>query len=123
MRFCLVFALLSMTSCFSLSSKECFDHDWHALGEKDGKAGKPYDPYGWYDDYERACSRYGDISTLKKQYNQGLEVGLSQYCTYDNGVVVGRSGKKYEHKCPQNLESEFVRGYQQGLTEHMGARR
>jgi hypothetical protein len=123
MRVFLVALVLLLTSCFSMTKQQCFDRDWRGLGVKDGEGGRPYDRFGWYNEYARTCSKYGDITALKKQYEDGLQQGLRGYCTFDNGLSIGRKGAEYKNVCPKTLEAEFTRGFQLGTTEYVRDRK
>jgi hypothetical protein len=46
---------------------------------------------------------------------QGYNQGAKTYCTYDNGLKVGKDGLYVSNTCKRpGLEYDFMQGYQQG---------
>ncbi|NNL81729.1 MAG: DUF2799 domain-containing protein, partial [Flavobacteriaceae bacterium] len=52
------------------------------------------------------------------QYRVGHQIGLTQFCTPDNGFKQGRAGRGYNNVCPDKLEGQFLAGYDTGLELH-----
>lgn len=84
--------------------------DWHEIGRLDGEKG--YDQ-ARFQQHIKACGEYG-VKPNMEIYNKGREIGLSLYCTPENGMTVGRSGSNYNNVCPANLERDFLKKYKIG---------
>jgi hypothetical protein len=103
-----VIALLS--GCATLSRNECLEADWFEIGRKDGMTGEPR---ALFQKHVDACLKHG-ISPNRYDYFAGRDMGLSIYCTENNGFEQGRRGKKYQYVCPPDLEQVFLIGFNQG---------
>ena len=51
-----------------------------------------------------------DVYMLRKKHAEGVDA----YCTKDNAMAVGVSGKRYTQICPKNLEEKFLVEYRKG---------
>jgi Protein of unknown function (DUF2799) len=96
--------------CATLSRDQCLQADWHELGYRDGSMGSPRSLFQKHYD---ACLEHG-VQAERDVYFAGRQEGLAVYCTYDSGFSQGRSGNRYQHVCPAELESEFSAGYARG---------
>ncbi len=105
--------LLVSTGCVSappLSRSECKYADWYSIGFRDATMGRPRSGISYY---VNACMQYG-VHPDKDSYMRGWNEGIKIYCTYEHGLEEGRQGKPYKYVCPHELESDFVRGYEEG---------
>ncbi len=50
------------------------------------------------------------LNSLVQSYNKGLMF----FCSKENALEVGLSGKQYENNCPTNMEKNFLVGYKKG---------
>ena len=66
-----IFGLL-ISSCTSMSEKECLSSNWYTKGIADAKAGKPKSTLGNYKD---TCKRHG-VMFDNEEYIEGYEKGL-----------------------------------------------
>ena len=106
-------ALLSLLcGCAVMSEPECLTADWHAVGERDGRDGRPLAHFAKY--YE-ACSQFG-VYPDEDAYQDGRDLGLRVYCTEDGGYREGRIGTGYRGVCPVTLEPYFLSGYNAGIS-------
>ena len=106
-------ALLSvLCGCAVMSEPECLTADWYALGERDGRDGRPLAHFARY--YE-ACSQFG-VYPDEDAYQDGRDLGLTVYCTEDGGYREGRIGTGYRGVCPVTLEPYFLAGYNAGIS-------
>lgn len=97
------FALL--TGCSTLGENECRTADWYQLGVRDGQQGELA---SLLDEHRDSCSRYG-IQPIKSNYFAGREVGLRQYCRFENAFRTGLSGGEYKGVCPPGADIKFRR--------------
>ena len=51
-------------------------------------------------------------------YQAGREQGVRQFCRPDKGYALGRRGGAYTGVCPEDLESAFLAGYDDGREIH-----
>jgi Protein of unknown function (DUF2799) len=111
------FAVLSVAlisvGCSSMTKKECETANWENIGRYDGGQGKPLQEYELMKNQCEMYSRTPDQAAYLKGYKDGLE----RYCTNRNGEILGRSGAQYFEQCPENLRSEFLKGYRYGLSQ------
>jgi hypothetical protein len=81
------------------------------LGVRDGQLGKSaYE----ISDRNPSCLQAG-LNLNARNYEQGRRRGLLTYCTYGNGLSLGRQGKAMPEVCPQN--SQFYAGYNNGTQQ------
>ena len=105
-------AVLLAGGCAVMSESQCVNADWRAVGEQDGRAGRPQ---ARLSDYYRVCAQYG-ITPDADAYEAGREIGLSFFCSSDNGYRQGRVGIWYQGVCPEVLEPDFLFGYEVGVS-------
>jgi len=101
---------LAMSSCASMSPKQCQSADWRAIGDSDGGGGYPMSRL---DAHAKACAKLA-ITPDPNLYAEGREQGLKRYCTEMRGFSEGRYGRSYSYVCPQPAEAAFLGGYVDG---------
>ena len=106
----LLASLLVLSGCATLSEEECLTADWFSIGFEDGANGYPSNRIGAH---REACAKHGVTPDLR-QYQDGHEEGLINFCTARNGFSRARNGYQYTGICPPSLEPEFLDGYQAG---------
>lgn len=106
---CILFAG-SLSGCASMSEEECLNADWRLMGFTDALQGRSTAALA---QHSRACAAVNVTPDLDL-YRQGHEEGARQYCTPANGYRAGSSGSTYQGICPADLETAFMRGYQDG---------
>lgn len=99
-----------LTGCASMSEEECLNADWRLMGFTDALQGRSTAALA---QHRRACAAVNVTPDLDL-YRQGHEEGARQYCTPANGYRAGSSGSTYQGICPADLETAFMRGYQDG---------
>lgn len=104
-------ALISLSSCATLSKKDCVKGDWYRVGYKDGLNGETL---GRLSKHEKACGKH-EIVVNPARYQQGRQTGLLAYCTESSGYEEGYQLDYYSGVCPKNLEQNFLHGYLRGL--------
>ncbi|MDN3610230.1 DUF2799 domain-containing protein [Vibrio ostreicida] len=98
--------LLSLSGCSSISEEECVLGDWYQIGLSDGQQGKRNSLAL----YSKDCAKY-NVGVDSSSYSQGRLQGLTSYCTYENGILVGKARVAYHKVCPADLSKDFLAGY------------
>jgi hypothetical protein len=99
-----------ISGCASMSSEECANSDWRAVGFEDGSRGYTTDRFA---NHRKACAKHGitaDFST----YQQGRADGLVEFCQPTRGFNLGASGGRYSGVCAADVEPEFLDAYRVG---------
>lgn len=102
---------LVLSSCASMSEKECLTVSWTDQGYRDGRQGYPM---ARVEDHREACVKVGVIPDIT-QYRAGHDRGVLEYCTPDNAVSEGRLGRPYRQACPVSLEGQFLAYHERGM--------
>jgi hypothetical protein len=105
---------VALTGCGgNVKQISCAGNDWLQLGYDTAMAGKSVRSF---DTYRKQCAE-----NLEKEamtiYLDGYTRGVMEYCTYDNGFVLGGQNKAIKNICPPELRTLFDRGYNVGLAE------
>src|SRR5690625_561949 len=103
----MVIAVVVMSGCATMTESECATADWHDVGYKDGRNGKPRD---YMQERSTDCAKRGYALDAKK-YQAGRDQGIAQYCTAENGRSEGLKGHPYLDACPAQLERDFLAPY------------
>ena len=109
----LVVALLGgmvISGCASMSSEECANSDWRAVGFEDGSRGYTSDRFA---SHRKACAKHG-ITADFGAYQQGRTDGLVEFCQPTRGFNLGASGGRYQGVCAADVEPEFLDAYRVG---------
>jgi hypothetical protein len=110
----IVLALTVLSGCASMSSEECVNSDWAAIGYEDGSRGYTTDKFG---SRRKACAKHG-VTADFKAYQEGREEGLVEFCQPSRGYNLGASGGKYYGVCDIAMEEEFLDAYRVGAQLH-----
>ncbi len=105
-----LFALLVLSGCASLSKEECLSADWYTIGYEDGLKGRSRGRLG---NHRKACVEYG-VTPETHKYFKGYDDGLVRYCVPGNGYKVGLAGHSVRAVCPSGLSRDFSAAYQYG---------
>ena len=104
-------ALVRLTSaCSTMNEDQCRSADWRTVGFEDGSRGSSQSRIG---DYRKACAEFGVQPDLNA-YREGHDQGVRTYCTRASGFEKGEAGFTYAGVCPEDLEPEFLAGYNAG---------
>ncbi|MBB3133476.1 hypothetical protein FHS26_001180 [Rhizobium pisi] len=106
---------LLLTSCYTISKKECLAGDWKGIGFTDGFNG--YQPQARFEGHIKSCKRVKVVPNLTL-WNQGYKKGLLRYCTASSGLWEGQHGYGYNGLCPPKTEAEFLRGHELGYRQY-----
>lgn len=96
--------------CASMSSDECANSDWTAVGYEDGARGYTSDRFS---KHRKACAKHG-ITAGFQAYQEGRDQGLVEYCKPGRGFSVGANGGRYHGVCAADLEPGFLEAYHVG---------
>ncbi|MFS2176709.1 gas vesicle protein [Rhizobium pisi] len=113
--FAVVGISLFLTSCYTISKKECLAGDWKGIGFTDGFNG--YQPQARFEGHIKSCKRVKVVPNLTL-WNQGYKKGLLRYCTGWSGLWEGQHGYSYNGLCPPKTEAEFLRGHEVGYRQY-----
>ena len=97
--------LITLAGCATLNEQECRTANWHDLGVKDGSNGQPASRI---ETHRKACADYG-IRPHERQYLDGRNKGLQEYCRIDNAFRSGLNGQQYQGVCPSTIDLLFRR--------------
>ncbi|MGJ8680026.1 DUF2799 domain-containing protein [Paraglaciecola sp.] len=103
--------VIVLSSCGStqLEVSECKSTNWEQKGLKDGASGVDVLEFN---NYVAACETENVVPD-KEAYYSGFQDGLVTYCTYDNGVELGKRSGKYYMACKDY--KDFGTGYAKGV--------
>lgn len=107
-------AVVVLSGCAGLTSKECNNADWVGVGYDIGEQGQKQKAF---DEFVSQCSEF-NVTPNKEEFIRGYNEGLETYCTNRNGYEQGKLNKKYLKVCPSNLEASFMEGYKTGKEEY-----
>jgi hypothetical protein len=110
----IVLAVAALSGCASMSSEECANSDWVAIGYEDGSRGYMTDKFG---SRRVACAKHG-VTADFKAYQEGREEGLVEFCQPSRGYNLGVSGGSYYGVCDVAMEEEFLDAYRVGSQLH-----
>lgn len=109
-------AVSMLSACASgpatMSSEECQNADWRAVGREDGLRGAPMEALGAR--VEQCSQTQASVDVVA--YRAGRLEGLTEFCTEENGYDFGYRGGDYHGVCPEEAEEDFIAGYQDGIT-------
>jgi hypothetical protein len=109
-----VMAVALLSGCASMSSEECINSDWVAIGYEDGSRGYTTDKFG---SRRKACAKHG-VTADFKAYQAGRQEGLVEFCQPSRGYNLGASGGKYYGVCDIATDEEFLDAYRVGSQLH-----
>lgn len=111
-RFALIAAAvaMSLSGCQVMSEKECRSADWHEVGYQDGRYGRER---ARIEDIAEACAK-ANVAPDRVRYFAGREIGLQEYCTPENGFLLGKNGGSMSQVCPPESVGGFEASYYKG---------
>lgn len=110
----MVLVIAALSGCASMSSEECANSDWVAVGYEDGSRGATSDKFGTR---RKACAKHG-ITADFQAYQQGRSEGLVEFCQPSRGYNLGVNGGTYHGVCDVAMEEEFLDAYRVGYELH-----
>lgn len=113
----LFLSLLLSCSSPSLREEDCLNRDWTQQGKRDAQKGLSK---AMYSTYIKVCNLRSQNKRLEL-YNSGYREGQISYCNYQNGFLVGESGREFPDVClikdyPQYRKG-FLSGQKKGLSK------
>ncbi len=109
----LLLLTLFISSCATLSKKDCESGNWRQIGFRDGANGHFSNRF---EEHQKACQSY-NVQPNFEVYKSGYREGVRQHCRPENGYKLGYQEKSYNGVCPDNLRDAFLRKYVEGLYE------
>ena len=106
----MVLVVAALSGCASMSSEECVNSDWVAIGYEDGSNGYGTDKFG---SRRKACAKHG-VTADFKAYQEGRDEGLVEFCQPSRGFNHGVNGRAYNGVCDAALEGDFLDAYRVG---------
>lgn len=99
-----------LTGCATMSPEECAVADWERIGEQDARSGHGMNYFA-----RRAsdCAEAG-YPADRDAWMHGWDIGITWFCTRNNGFRQGLNGYRYDRICPGHIEQEFLEGYETG---------
>ena len=110
----MVLVVAALSGCASMSSEECVNSDWVAVGYEDGSRGNTTDKFGTR---RKACAKHG-VTADFQAYQQGRSEGLVEFCQPSRGYNLGVNGGTYHGVCDIAMEEEFLDAYRVGYELH-----
>lgn len=106
----IILSIAMISGCASMSSDECANSDWSAIGFEDGSRGYTSDRFA---NHRKACAKHGMPADFGA-YQQGRNDGLVEFCQPGRGYNLGVGGGRYNGVCNADLEPGFLDAYRAG---------
>lgn len=106
----ILFSILAIGCQSDPKTAACAGNDWFELGRREGAAGKQIKP----EEITLRCEAAFDTNA-QNLYSLGYNNGLNEYCSYENGYSLGRSGSKLLDVCPRPSDELFKAAHARGL--------
>src|SRR5699024_1343215 len=100
----MVITVIAMSGCATMTESECATADWHDVGYKDGRNGRPR---AYMEERRTDCAKSG-YALEEKKYQAVRELGIVQYCTAENGLSEGLIGHPYLYAWPALLDLDLL---------------
>lgn len=97
---------LALSGCATLNEDQCTVTDWQQLGQAEGARGVSPNRIAGHNE---ACAKFG-LPVDAPAWQTGWQTGIRQYCTFENGVELGRRGTRGSDHCPADLAADFRLG-------------
>ncbi|MEM7239537.1 MAG: DUF2799 domain-containing protein [Pseudomonadota bacterium] len=95
-------------------SAACTAQSWERFGENDGRLGiSTQDRIELFE----TCNNQGIPADIAA-YEAGKARGIEVYCTLENGLEVGQTGRPYDGVCSGQQELDFLQGYNVGFAQY-----
>jgi hypothetical protein len=103
---------LGLLGCTNINESQCLNADWNTIGFEDGLSGRNE---AQISQHRKDCAEHGVLPNLA-EYRAGHVTGSERFCTSANGFKQGLAGRSYARNCPQQLEPQFLLGFNDGQT-------
>jgi len=105
-----ILCVLLISSCASISKKDCQNANWETIGYTEGTRGLRTSTV---EKYNESCAKHGMAPDVVA-YQRGWDIGIRSYCTEDSGYTAGFAGLLYRDICPADLAPAYRSGWEQG---------
>lgn len=104
-----LFLLLFFVAGCSTMNDKCKTANWEDYGEGDALDGTNHTYTFWANE----CRKYGVIPDASS-YKKGYKKSLNNFCTFQNGYLLGNEGKELPKICITETNEKFTKGYIEG---------
>jgi len=109
----LALTAIVLSSCMTMSKKQCRTTEWQLQGVNDALRGRPHSRF---DQHVKTCKR-ADIVPDRDAWLVGHKQGARRYCQPSNAYEVGQRGRTYYNICEPDQHTIFVALYKLGSKE------
>jgi hypothetical protein len=88
----------------------CSGLNWSNAGYESAQVGESIRQF---DRFRDGCGERLEAGAMQA-YMDGYSKGIAEHCTYKNGYDLGYTRKSMSKACPEELRSEYERGYKFG---------
>ncbi|KXI27297.1 DUF2799 domain-containing protein [Paraglaciecola hydrolytica] len=108
----ILIGISSLLSCGSTPDTvvNCSVQSWHEQGKNTALDGKSVRNF---EHYVKHCGERLPAEA-KAEFIQGFSVGITEYCTYENGNKRGLNNLPITNNCPLEARANFEEGYKNG---------
>lgn len=92
----------------------CANANWYTAGVTDARDGRAVT---LFENHRRSCQPYHPTPNAN-HYRQGHADGVVQYCSYENGLALGKRGRDLASFCSGSGLRAVQSGHQDGLAEY-----
>jgi hypothetical protein len=92
-----------------MSLDKCKSANWEDYGNQEAMEGLQNSYTRWLGE----CHEYGIIPD-EASYSKGYKKGITNFCTFQNGYLIGNDGKQLSTFCPIEAQETFTKGYIEG---------
>ncbi len=113
-------SVIFFVGCATVSKDECVKFNWKQQGFKGAMRGEILSDTNEY--YHNKCTIQHGVVINGEQLKSGYEQGLKRYCTPQNALELGLSGREYEGICPIKMEKKFLSQFKDGSNSFLKSR-
>lgn len=110
----LICCALTLSACATMNKDECLVADWQAVGYQQGLKGQNA---GSFEKYQKSCAKH-QISADFSAFKQGHAQGINDYCTFEQGLTLGKNGHQSNNLCTYKKFPDFAEGYDSGISQY-----
>ena len=112
--------LLALSSCTTLSKKECENITWQNEGYKAAIAGERAGDR--VNSFKRLCTEKHKVEINSENFISGYKQGLEKYCSKSNLYEKGLKGESYKGICDATATPEVKTSFADGRVKYLEQR-
>lgn len=112
--------LLSLSSCSTLSKKECEDITWQNEGYKSALKGERAGSE--ISRFKKLCTDEHNVAINSDNFTSGYKQGLEKYCSKSNLYEKGLNGEEYQGICDATAAPEVKTSFVDGRVKFLEKR-